>query len=358
MKKLLAMILVLCMALTMMTACGGGDGDSGAPKETDSMTLDEALETMGNTQINWAISFGAAHKVNDIFKYFADEINARSKGKITITMYPGDTLVTSSSIYDSLVQGVIDMGEADPAYSVAAFPMLSSYFLPGMSYADSRSATYVANEILTESGWDEMKDVHMLFGYGMTPSIVFGNKKAESLKDFSGMQIRATGYAISAVEGLGAAAVGITPAETYEALMKGTADAALMPAEALSSWNFAEVSKYCTKVTGISTSMHYVAINNELWNSFPTAVQKMFEEVADECVEKVAPLWDEMAEDGFRACEENNVEVIEMSEDNLAECMKALEPIRTKWVEDNASSGDSQAALDYVTGLVEKYNAK
>lgn len=363
-RKLLALLLSALMIMMAFASCGGGSDNGGdaegseVPAEVNEDDLAAALDGMKDMQINWAISMGSSHRVNEIFNYFSDTIKERTNGKITITNYPGDTLVTSNSIYDSLVQGVVDMGEADPAYSVAAFPMVSAYFLPGMNYANSVVATHVADELFTNSGLDELKNAHYLFAYGMTPSIIFGNKKVEALSDFKGMQIRATGYAIPVVEGLGAAAVGITPAETYEALMKGTADAALMPAEALMNWNFAEVSDYATKITGFSTSMHYIAINNDVWNSLPAPVQALFEEVADECVEKVAPMWDEMAEEGYKFAEEKNTEIIEMSEENLQECLTALEPVREKWVTDNAQYDDSQGVLDYVTGLVDKFNAE
>lgn len=362
-KKLLVLLISMMLICSMLSGCGGSSGseDSGsgeAASETASGSLEDDLAGMKDMNLNWAISMGSSHKVNEVFQYFSDEINKRTNGKITITNYPGDTLVTSNSIYDSLAQGVIDMGEADPAYSVAAFPLISAYFLPGMNYDNSVVATHVADELFTESGLEELNGAHYLFAYGMTPSIVFGNKKTESLADFKGMQIRATGYAIPVVEGLGAAAVGITPAETYEALMKGTADAALMPAEALMNWNFAEVCDYACNVKGFSTSMHYIAINIDVWNSLPASVQALFEEVADECVEKVAPMWDGMAEEGYNYAKEQNTEVYDMSEEDLAECITALEPVREKWVEDNASKGDSQGVLDYVTGLVDKYNAQ
>jgi len=104
--------------------------------------------------------------------------------------------------------------------------------------------------------------------------------------------------------------------------------------------------------------MHYIAINNEVWNALPAPVQAVFEEVADECVEKVAPMWDGMAEEGYKFAEEKKTEVYDLSPEVLEECMKTLEPVREKWVSDNAGSGDSQGVLDYVTGLVDKYNAE
>ena len=373
MKRTLALIIAVCMILVGVTACGGNTAAPAAPASSAAAPtapaasteapaaegdLEAALAGMKDVSLNWAISMGPSHRANETFQYFADEVNKRTNGKVTINLFPGDTLVTSNSIYDSMVQGIVDMGEADPAYSVAAFPMMSCYFLPGMNFANSRVATYVVNDLFTESGLPELSKAHYLFAYGMSPSILFGNKKVEKLEDFAGMQIRATGFAISVVEGLGAAAVGITPAETYEALMKGTADAALMPAEALLNWNFAEVCKYACKVTGFSTSCHYIAINNEVWNSLPAPVQQVFEEVADECVEKIAPLWDTMGEEGYKFAEEKNTEVYEMSAEELARCTEQLKGVREKWAADNASKGDTAAVLEYIDGLIEKYNAE
>ena len=359
-KRILAVLLASCIMFTFLAACGGGGG--GGQTNTpagDDMDLDTALETMDTVNLNWAISLGSSHRANDIFQYFADEVKERTNGKVNINLYPGDTLVTSNSIYDSLVQGIVDMGEADPAYSVAAFPMCSALFLPNMNFANSVVSTYVADEFFTTSDLPEFDRAHFLFAFGMSPSIIFGNREVKSLADFSGMQIRATGFAIDVVEGLGASAVGITPAETYEALLKGTADAALMPAEALLNWNFAEVCDYACKVTGLSTSFHYVAINSEKWNALPTAVQQVMEEVADECVEKISTLWDEMGEEGYAYAAEHDTVVYEMSADAQAECLDALTGVVDNWVEDYTAQGhDAQGTLDYLQGLIDKYNGE
>ena len=365
-KRILALALACCTLFTVLSGCGNSTSPTGGNNSDPSQTgaaaegdLASALESMKPINLNWAISLGSSHRANDIFQYFADEVNSRTNGKVTITLYPGDTLVTSATIYNSLVQGIVDMGEADPAYSVAAFPMSSALFLPGMEYANSVVSTHVVDEFYTNSGLEEFQKAHFLFAFGMSPSIIFGNKEVKSLADFSGMQIRATGFAIDVVEGLGASAVGITPAETYEALLKGTADAALMPGESLINWNFAEVSKYACKLTGLSTSFHYVAINNEVWNSIPAPVQQVMEEVADECVEQIAPLWDSMSEEGYAFAEEKGTKVYEMSQENLDECLEALNSVREDWVKEYSDKGyDAQGTLDYLTELIDTYNSE
>ncbi len=367
-NRVLTICLITALTVSMLAGCGGSGSENEKATESGGSAENAAtgeaagdlaadLDGMKNMELNWAISLGSSHRANEIFQYFADEVSERTNGKVKITLYPGDTLVTSASIYDSLVQGIVDMGEADPSYSVAAFPMSSALFLPGMQYANSEVATYVADDFFTQTDEAEFQEAHFLFAFGMSPSIIFGNKKVESLEDFSGVQIRGTGFAVDVIETLGASAVGITPSETYEALLKGTADAALMPAEALVNWSFAEVSKYACQVTGFSTSFHYVAINNEVWDSMPASVQQVIEEVADECVTKLAPLWDEMSDEGYAFAEEKGTEIYEMSEANLQECMNALETVQKDWVDEKTAEGyDAQAVIDYLDASIEKYN--
>jgi len=360
-KSTLAVLLSHLLIVGLLSGCSGGaSGTSSSPGQSaaDPNDLKAALANFKPITLNWAISMGASHKSNEVFNYFCDRINKLTEGKITITPYPGETLVKNTDIYESLVNGIVDMGEADPFYSFSYFPLVSAYFLPGISFKNSTAATYAANEWF-QSDFPELKKAKFLWAYGMSPSNLLTNKKIVDLKDFKGVQIRATGYAIKAVEALGASAVGITPGETYEALLKGTADAALMPAEALKNWKYGEVLKYTAGVSGISTVTHYVAINQDVWNSFPPAIQKVFEDVSAECVQKIAPLWDEMDQAGIAYGKEHGMEYYEVPKETLQTWWDKLAPIQNNWVKEKAAQGlDAQAALDRLKELADKYNAQ
>lgn len=343
-KKSLALILSITLLLLSSTALASGSAE-----------LDAALETMSPMKLNWAIGMGSSHRVMEVFEYFAESVKERSKGKIEVVLYPGETLVKNTDIFESVLNGIVDMGEADPAYSFSYFPLGSAFFLPGINFADSIEATYVANEWYKQD-FKELSRAKFLWAYGMSPSGLMTNKKIEKLEDFKGVQIRGTGYAIDAIKALGAAPVGITPAETYEALLKNTADAVLMPLEALINWNFAEVVKYVTPIPGISTVNHYVCISNNVWDRIPEPVQQMIEEVSLECVEKAAPLWDSMDKLGLDFAAEKGSEIYELSEETKADIEKTFEPIHEKWLKDRQAQGlDGQKAIDILRQLQEDY---
>ncbi|MGI6214672.1 MAG: TRAP transporter substrate-binding protein DctP [Christensenellales bacterium] len=324
----------------------------------ESSDLYAALNDMKPMKLNWAISMGSSHRVNEVFTYFADQIKERSKGKIEIIMYPGETLVKNNDIFESVINGIVDMGEADPSYSLSYFPLGSAYFLPGNNFADSSEATYVANEWYKQD-FKELSRAKFLWAYGMSPSGLMTNVKIENLDDFKGVQIRGTGFSIDAIKALGAAPVGITPAETYEALLKGTADAVLMPLEALINWNFAEVSKYVTPIPGVSTVNHYICISNNIWNKIPKPVQEMIEEVSLECVDMVAPMWDEMDQIGLDFAKEKGSEIYSLSDETQAEILRSFEPVRSNWLKERENQGlDGENALYVLSDLIETYRNK
>ena len=380
MKKTLFLLLAAAMLLSLLAGCGGTATPSAAPATASPATaapaasaepaasaapdadaeLAAALDGMKPLSLNFQSCMSPSNNVVDVFQYFADTIGERTDGKVTINFYTGGTLVDNNDIYSSLLSGALDIGESDPSYTVSAFPQMSAYFLPGMTYANCKVASYVANEMYTNSDFAELGDAHFLFGYGMAPSIVFGNEKIESLADFKGVLIRATSYSVNVVNGLGGSAVGISPAETYEALMKGTVQDVMMDPTPLVDWKFAEVSKYvCSNITGFTTTNHYAAISQEVWDSLPAPVQAIFEETSLECVEKIAVLWGEKVQAGFDYADEQGCETYEMSDENLAECLAALQPIVDDWIADADSKGlDGQGTVDYIKGLVDKYNAE
>ena len=352
MKKVLSIILVLSMVFTL-AACGGKNNNT---SNLDNMTLDEALEAMETRELKWGVSWGSSHSAMEYMNYFANLIKERSKGKIVITLYPDESLVKNNDIYQSLLDGIIDIGEADPSYSFASFPLASAYFLPGMPYANSTVATYVATEWF-QSDFEEMKAAHHLFGIGMTPSGIMSKTKIEKLSDFKGVQIRAAGYPAKAINALGATAVGITPPECYEGLLKNTIQAVFMPDEALKNWNFAEVVGYSTTIPGIATQCHFVAMNNDVYNSFPKPVREMIDACAADTEAKIAPMWDEMSKQAREYAKSKGVDVYDVTEENRAEMMKALESVQKEWLEEKKAAGlDGQKAIDHLLELIEKYN--
>jgi TRAP-type C4-dicarboxylate transport system substrate-binding protein len=309
-------------------------------------------------ELKIATNYGPTHRAQAIVKYWVDRVAEVTNKKVTATVFPGESLVKNNEMYPALLDGIVEVVAQDPAYNPEAFPLMGGFALPGIRMDNSVVATYTANDYY-KSGFDELKRVKFLFAIGLGPSGLESNKRIKTVDDFKGMQIRATGFAATPVKQLGAAPVGLTAAEIYEALLKGTVDASLMPFDGLVNWNLAEVSKYAISIPVITNTSHYVVMNKEMWESFPADIQKAIDGVNAECVEKVAGLWDEMGKAGLDFAKTKGVEIYTVSDAEIAKIVTALEPIQKNWVKEQEGKGVAgQKALDILKGLAAKYNAQ
>jgi TRAP-type C4-dicarboxylate transport system substrate-binding protein len=291
-------------------------------------------------------------------QYWVERVAEVTDGKVTATIHPGETLVKNNEMFPALVDGIVEVVSQDPSYNPELFPLMGGFALPGLRMDNSVVATYVANDYY-KSDFDELKQAKFLFAIGLGPSGIESNKKIETAEDFKGMQIRANGFAVEPVKQLGAAPVGLTAAEIYEGLLKGTVDASLMPFDGLINWNLAEVCKYAIKLPVLTNTTHYVAMNKEMWQSFPAEIQEAIEGVNAECIERASTLWDEMGQEGLEFAEEKGVEIYSVSDEEIAKIVTILEPIQENWVKEQEENGlPGREALDRLKELAEKHNAQ
>lgn len=373
-KKLLhrfiSLALVMALMLVAMAGCaskpasdnsqpssGNSQGSQSAaetPAQEDD--LEAALAEMKPMTMQFALSLGAGQPSVALLEEFADRIHERTNGVITINVYPSGVIVPPTNVYDSMLDGVVEMGCTDPSYYMSEFPLVNAYSLPGMNYKNSRAATYAANEWI-KSDFAELKKAKFLFAFGMCPSTFMTNVKFETLDDFKGTQIRGSGYALEIVERFGAAPVGMPPSETYEAILKNTVDGALSATDFLKNFNLGEVVDYCCGVTGLGTSTYFAAMNLDVWNSLPAPVQKVFEEESAVTLEQFAPLWDGMAQESIEFGISQGMEYYELPQEELEKWWAQANPIVDEWLQEREQEGlDGQAALDRLRSLIEEGN--
>jgi TRAP-type C4-dicarboxylate transport system substrate-binding protein len=141
--------------------------------------------------------------------------------------------------------------------------------------------------------------------------------------------------------------------------MKGTVQASLMPYDALANWKLAEVSKYIITAPVVSTTTHYVIMNEKTWNSLPKEVQDIINEINLETIDFAAPLFDDMAAGGIAYAEEQKAEIYELDAAVLTEMSTMMNSVVTDYLAEMTKAGlDGQLALDKVKELADKYNAQ
>ena len=109
-------------------------------------------------------------------------------------------------------------------------------------------------------------------GYAPTPFRMICKPKVETIKDFKGKKVRASGGGVHLVKLGGGVPVNMTPAEATTALQRGTLDCVLGAVAWLKSYSYQDVAKYVVKtpmgVIGPAVSM---AMNRKTWKSMTNA---------------------------------------------------------------------------------------
>lgn len=230
----------------------------------------------------------------------AKEIEKRTNGRVKISYFPGGTLTKPRVCYDGVVKGISDIGQSCFAYTRGRFPLMEAVDLP-LGYKSGKIATRIAYEFYKKMNPKELRDVKVLVIHAHGPAALLSRKDVNSLDEIKGMKIRCTGLAAKMAKYLGAAPVAMPQNQAYEALQKGVVEGSFAPIEVLKGWKQGEVIDYVieTKALGYTTAM-FVVMNKKKYESLPPDIQRVFDEVGEQWVDKHGDVWEFIDREGLK----------------------------------------------------------
>ncbi|MFC5604350.1 TRAP transporter substrate-binding protein DctP [Sporosarcina koreensis] len=339
MKRLKKSLLmgICAVVLLALAACGNGaasgNGDGTIKlKVADSFPTTNYLSTEG-------ISF------------FMDRVKELTDGKVEFEYYPAEQIGKASSYLDLTLSKTVDIGYT--SYATDRLPLSEVATLPG---------AYNTAEEGSEIIWTLMKDMLMEEEYlknGVRPlyavaipqyQLATAKKKITSLQDIKGLKTRVTGTMELAFDSLGASPVFMPATEAYTAMERGTVDGVTFPFTSFAPYQIESISKYSTKNANLGSFTVIYSINEEVYKNLPDDVKKAFEQAGDETVEHLSKFLDEKNDELIEQFE-SQVEMYELSEEEVAEWDKALEPTWDRW----AAGLDKRGFKG--SEVVEKYRA-
>ena len=154
----------------------------------------------------------------------------------------------------------------------------------------------------------------------------------------------------------GASAMSYGPGDIYEAMQKNVLDGFTFEYSGVKSFSLYEVCDYVTELE-IMTGPFVTAMNLDSWNNLPEEYQEVLEEYFGwSLAEKFAHLYEEDWKAGKELCKENDVEIIELTDEERATFQEAADDFIAKWVESNSTdSFDAQAYLDHAHELYDSF---
>ena len=302
--------------------------------------------------------FPSTHIQTKVPEDWAAEIEKRSKDQIKIKIFAAGSLTPAPQIYDGVVKGISDFGLSVFAYSPGRFPVISAVDNP-LGYPNAYVATKTINELYRKFKPKELSDVHVCYLFAHGPGLLHSAKKPiRTLADVKGLKIRSTGTSQLIVRALGAAPVGMSQGETYDALKKNIVDGTLVPIEALEGFKQAEVLKYTTMTYSASYSQgFFVAMNLKKWNALPKNLQQIITDVSKEYEKITAKAWEESDVSGRKFAAGLDHKFIRLSEAESTKFKEAVKPVFDSYIKKaNAKGIDGQAVFDSVKEMVEQFS--
>jgi TRAP-type C4-dicarboxylate transport system substrate-binding protein len=266
------------------------------------------------------------------------EVEKRTNGRVKINIFHGGSLTPPPQVYDGVVKGISDLGMSVGAYTKGKFHLTGLIELP-LGYKTGYIATKLANKYYKKFKPKEFDDVQVMYLSAHAPGVLISKKPVHKLEDLKGMKIRATAASEKLVATLGGIPVLMVMGETYDALSKGTVEGVLSPIEGLEQWKFAEVAKYTTEGFDSYTSVFFVVMNKNIWNSLTPAEQKTIEKINKEWIEKQGKQWDEIDKVGRDYGVKKGVEIITLPNEERERWTKAVRPLIDDYVKDLKEKG-------------------
>lgn len=279
-KRKSALALGVIAALSL-TACASG-GDSGASKaDGDSYTI----------KFGHVISAGDTQ--NQAYEYFAELVNERSDGRITVEVYPDSQLGGEREMIEAVQAGNLEMtapsigvlANFDDSLQVFDFPFIFEDAETAYEVLDSELGTELLSGVeesgITALGWGEngFRNLAMTGDEVLLPEDMKGKKLRT-------MQVP---MHIAFWESIGAAPTPMAFPEVFTALQQGVVDGVENPFELLYSAKFTEVASTLTELRWIYDP-EVILISSSFLEGLPAEDQEIITTAADDMIVKLREL--------------------------------------------------------------------
>lgn len=322
-KKFAVAALAAAMALTV-AGCGGGD-----KKAEEKVTL------------KMATALPSSHPLVKAMDVLKNKANEKSKGSVTIQIYPAGQLYNDKNMNDAIISGGIDMGLNTVGRWATIVPAMDIFDVPFIFPSYEKVDKAIDSGLGEKLGGELMKKgVRPLIwaDYGF---VQYANNKklVKSPADFEGLKIRGySKYSAETIKAMGASSVTMGSSEVYMGIQRGTIDGQTSGTTAMRDRKMYEVHKYLT-VTNHASPEFIVAINEKSYSKLNDNQRKALDAAALEVRDMIRA--NAKAED-LKALEDlkaKGMEVYTVPENELQAWRDATKPVWDIFIKENGKFG-------------------
>lgn len=300
-RKVIASVLALTMAMTMLAGCGSKQEATQQPAENQEAAPEagadeaeagaETAQPSGQAEIvlKYAELNPDGHIMDECADFFAEKVAELSNGRIEIDVFPAGQLGDEKTAYQTIQMGggAIDICRGN-TNSLADFgaEKLNLFGLPfvfqGREHLWKVLESEIGADFLAEP---QEKGMHMVglfyLDEGSRNFFTIESKPIETVDDFKGLKLRVPTTLImeGTTTALGASATPISFSELYSSLQTGVVDGAEQPHSGYYSNKFYEVAPNYT-LTGHTYSPSIILMSESVWNGLSAEDQQILKDAA------------------------------------------------------------------------------
>lgn len=307
-KRLLSLVMTIAIVVTMSVSLTG-------------------CQSSGEQEYAWVLATASPEDtVTQLYaEKFAEEVYARSDGKMKIEVYPNSSLGGDTDLLESCMSGDIPFVVQNTAPQVSYMPKLAIFDLPCVfKTIDDLYEVLDNEEFMTEiNKIYQTKGIRLLAMSDQNFRVMSSNVKVESLEDFTGIKIRTMENAnhIAFWKSVKANPSPMAFAEVYIGLQQHTIDAQENPYEVIVSNKFYEQQDYVIQTNHLPHLLSLIT-NEEFLKSLPEDQQQIILESAQVAKEYASEQAQARVNDRIQICKDGGAEIIEVS-DEMFEQMRA-----------------------------------
>ncbi len=231
----------------------------------------------------------------EVLQAYTEEVNNISNGKVAVDFFPGGQLGDASTLYQSVVDGSIDIIYSDPGWFAERHPefdiLEGNYLFKSKEHFlsvvnDEHKLDFFKNKLLKDPG------VVVLMVAGGLERDIISTFAINSIDDLKGknMRSKSTSTNMDWWHSIGANPVPVAFKEIYTAVQTGVVRGSQNSLDAMITMRLAEVNKYIAR-TQHNISLGFIVMNKAKYDALGGDVQALFTKAA----KKIQPMYLEKA---------------------------------------------------------------
>ncbi len=332
MKKIVSLLLVLCLCAGMLVGCGAGSAGTSAPAQEPASTApandgEVYIMQMGHGQSTTS----PRHRTCELFKEMVEE---RTNGHVLVELFPAGQLGNETEMTEAVSMGSLQAirgGRSDylPQITLLALPMVCDSLEDVHKVCNS---DFVADMLSTVEAEHNMKVLVVSDDNGFH-QITNNVRPITSPEDMKDLKMRTSIEVISlALQAFGASTVSIPFTDLYMALKTNVADGQENPVSMIDAQKFYEVQKYCSIIDYMYCA-EITYVNLDWWNSLPKEYQDIITECAQAMVEENSRITVEENDQFIENIQNNGCEVTVLTKEQRESFRPLAEAVWKEYVE-------------------------